>query len=162
MPFPKHPECHPLIVDDDRDFRLMLKRSLERLGVPRSQIRSCADGEDAISLLSIDPRLPSFVLLDLQMPRRTGLEVLEWIRSAPAPLGRVSVFMLTSSSDPDHVARAFRAGIGSYFIKPAGLQDLETVLEAILAHWHRRHRPGLIQGSLKPDGGRRGAVDGGE
>lgn len=152
MTFPKHPDCQPLIVDDDRDFRLLLKRGLEKTGIPRWQIRTCGDGGEAISLLSIDSWVPSFVLLDLNMPGRTGLEVLQWIRSAAQPLGGVPVFMMTSDANPDHVSQAFRAGIGSYFIKPLDLQTLDLMLEGIVAHW-RRHCPGLIRGGFRPESG---------
>ena len=136
----RFPNCFPLIVDDNRDFTYLLKRSLEKLGVPRPQIRSSVDGEEAIRLLSNGDGLPSFVLLDCQMPRRSGLEVLEWIRSVPPPLGKILVFMLASSSPPDQVARAFQLGVGSYFIKPIETHALELTLEGILAYWKSRRR----------------------
>ena len=152
MPHPdiKHQDCHPLVVDDDSDFILILKRSLERVGVPRPQIRSCADGDEAITLLSKGDWTPSFVMLDLHMPRRTGLEVLEWIRSTSPPLASIPVFMLTTSSEPDHVSRAFQLGVGSYFIKPLELHALEGVLEGIVAYWKSSRRSAVIRGSLEP------------
>jgi CheY-like chemotaxis protein len=136
----KHPHCHPLLVDDDSNYMLLLARSFERIGVPPYQIRSCVDGDQAIKLLSGGGWIPSFVLLDLQMPQRSGLEVLEWIRSAPPPLAEVPVFMLTLSSEPDQVSRAFELRVRSYFIKPLDVHDLEVVLEGILADWIGRAR----------------------
>lgn len=148
MPEVKYPDCHPLFVDDDIDFTLLLRRSLEKVGVPRSQIKSCLDGEEAISLLSRNGWMPSFVLLDLHMPRRSGLEVLEWIRSTP-PLAALPVFMMTTSSNPEHVSRAFELGVGSYFIKPMEIHALEGVLEGIVAYWKSRSRSDIVLGSLK-------------
>jgi CheY-like chemotaxis protein len=153
LPPVKYPDCHPLIVDDDPDFIFLITRSLERVGVPRLQVRSSQNGEEAIKLLSKDDWIPSVILLDLHMPRRNGLEVLEWIRSASSPMSQVPVFMLTSDSHPDHVARAFQLGVGSYFIKPTEVGTLEDVLEGILAYWKSRHRPALIRGSLRPSTG---------
>lgn len=143
-------DCHPLLVDDDADFTLLVRRCLERAGVPRLQIRSCADGDEAVDRLGLDLALPSFVLLDLHMPRRSGLDVLEWIRSAPGPLADLSVYMLTSSSDPADVARAFQLGVGSYFIKPMDNAALNGVLTGIVAYWSSRARPSVMRGSLSP------------
>jgi two-component system response regulator len=145
-------DCHPLVVDDDSDYTRLLARCLERVGVPRSQIRSCVNGEEAIAVLSSEGRIPSFLLLDLHMPRRSGLEVLEWIRSAAPPLSQVLVFMLTSNSDPHHVTRAFELGVGSYFIKPMDVHALERVLEGIVAYWKSPRRPFLIGGNLESRG----------
>lgn len=150
MPDSKHPRCHPLLVDDDRDFMILLRRGLEKAGVPRSQIRSCYDGDEAVKTLSGDGAIPSFVLLDLHLPGRTGLEVLEWIRSAPPGLARVPVFMLTSSSEPDHVSRAFQLGVRSYFIKPPDVPGLEVLLQGILADWVGRHRHAVVPGGIDP------------
>lgn len=146
----KRPDCHPLVVDDDQDFTRLLLRCLGKVGVPQSQVRSCADGEEAVALLADGDWIPSFVLLDLHMPRRNGLEVLEWIRSAPLPLSKVPVFMLTSSSDPDHVARAFQLGVGSYFIKSLDIHDLEGILEGIVAFWKSPRRNAVLPGILPP------------
>lgn len=133
-----------MLVDDDRDYVLLLGRCFEKIGVLRSQIRSCFDGEEAIKFLSPIKFIPSFVLLDIQMPRRTGLEVLEWMRSAPPQMAEVPIFMLTSSSEPGHVSRAFELGVRSYFIKPLEVDELEVVLEGILASWIGRHRTTVL------------------
>jgi CheY-like chemotaxis protein len=67
--------CHPLIVDDDPDFVLLLKRCLVKLGVPGSQIQACPDGNAALKLLCMKDFAPSLVILDHKMPMLTGLEV---------------------------------------------------------------------------------------
>ena len=142
----KHPHCHPLLVEDDGDYNLLLNRSLVTLGVPGSQIRSCFNGDQAIKLLSGGAWIPSFVVLDLNMPVRSGLEVLEWIRSAQPPLAEVPVFMLTLDSEPEQVSRAFQLRVRSYFIKPLDVHDLEVVLEGILADWIGRTRSAAMGG----------------
>jgi len=145
----QYADCHPLIVEDDQDFTRILTRTLEMVGVPRLQIRSCSNGEEAIALLAKGERKPSYLTLDLHMPKRSGLEVLEWIRSS-APIADLPVFMLTNSSDPDHINRAFQLGVESYFIKPTDLKDLEEILQGIVAFWKARHRTRVIRGSLSP------------
>jgi len=142
-------DCHPFIVDDDADFVFLLKRGLERAGIPGGQIGHAPDGDEAIRQLSERPQPPSFVLLDLHMPGRSGLEVLEWVRSTE-PLARVPVFMLTSDDDPRHVSHAFRLGVESYFLKPAHLRALEDLLHGIVSGWRAPSRPGPLRGSLRP------------
>jgi len=142
-------DCHPFIVDDDLDFVFLLKRGLERAGIPGGHIGHAADGDEAIRQLSERPLPPSFVLLDLHMPGRSGLEVLEWVRSTE-PLARVPVFMLTSDDDPRTVSHAFRLGVESYFLKPARLRVLEDLLNGILSAWRAPSRPRLLRGSLNP------------
>ncbi len=95
--------------------------------------------------------MPSFVLLDVEMPKRSGLEVLEWIRFSK-PLATMPIFMLTSSAKPEHVAHAFELGIGSYFIKPMAIHALEEVLESILVYWKSRSHTSIIRGSIEPPG----------
>lgn len=148
MSLKSFPDCHPLVVDDDPNFILLLRRSLAKLGVPLSQVRSCADGDEAVRVLS-DNWMPSFVLLDLEMPKRSGLEVLEWIRFSK-PLATIPIFLLTSSAKPEHVARAFELGAGSYFIKPMELRGLEGILESILGYWKSRSHSSIIRGSVEP------------
>ena len=96
-----------------------------------------------------DSWMPSFVLLDLKMPRRSGLEVLEWIRFTK-PLATVPIFMLTSSDQPVDVARAFELGVGSYFLKPMEIPALEGILESILGYWKSRSRSSILRGSVEP------------
>lgn len=140
----KYPDCYPLVVDDDPDFTFLLSMALERIGVPQSQITVCSDGEGAIGRLSASGELPSFVMLDYQMPRRNGLEVLAWIRSKSS-LASLPVFMLTSSLDPQHISRAFELGVGSYFIKPAESHALEAILEGMVVYCRSRKRAASLR-----------------
>lgn len=140
--------CFPLVVEDDAAYRALLLRAFENAGVPRSSIRVAEDGGRAIDLLRrvtpgaalLSELPPSLIVLDMAMPGKSGLDVLEWIRGNPA-LAESSVFMLTSSERPDHVARAFELRIDSYFIKPAETEELQTVINGMLGYWYiRAHR----------------------
>ena len=144
----RYPDCYPLVVDDDQDYTLVLRRAFERIGVPRSQIFACSDGEEAIALLSKNTWMPSFVMLDQRMPKRSGLEVLEWIRSK-TPLSKLLVFMLTSYPDPHLLRRASEMGAGSCIAKPMAFLALEKVLEGFVTCWKNRSPVGT-KGSLTP------------
>ncbi|MGN6386254.1 MAG: response regulator, partial [Verrucomicrobiota bacterium] len=78
--------------------------------------------------------LPQLVLLDLKMPRKSGLEVLGWIRSQPE-LKRVVVIVFTSSRHDEDINRAYDLGANSYLVKPVGFDALQTMIQNILHYW---------------------------
>jgi CheY-like chemotaxis protein len=144
----RYESCCPLIVDDDSDFRLLLRRAFLKAGVPDGNLRTACDGEEAIRILSTPTSslATSFVLLDLHLPGKSGLEVLSWIRGFSA-CPEMPAFLLTSSEEPEHVGRAYDLRTDSYFIKPRDFSDLEKIVQGMLGYWHARgHR--RIPGSL--------------
>jgi CheY-like chemotaxis protein len=66
------------------------------------------------------------VLLDLKLPKISGLEVLDWIRNV-SDRRDLPVFMLTSSNDPKDVERARSLGVHAYLTKPVGLQGIREI-----------------------------------
>jgi len=161
--------CYALIVDDDRDFLLLLTRAFERAGIPRSQVRALENGEQAIHWLEAvalgdaphESAPPSLILLDHHLPGKSGLDVLDWIRRTPA-LQEVPVFMLTSSPAPEHVDQAFTLGANSYFVKPLNFDELLATIQGILAYWEshwKRRRPDRLRrggdGKLRSTGASR-------
>ena len=75
---------------------------------------------------------PNLVILDLLMPEVDGFEVLEWMNSQRIPL-TVPVVILTSSENPDHVARSMELGAKEFYRKPADLELLAEVVRTIVA-----------------------------
>ncbi len=102
------------------------------------------DGEQAVSYLSgegdysdraIHP-FPALMLLDLKLPRKSGLEVLAWMRSQPQPhVRRLPVLMLTSSNQPRDIDAAYDLGVNSYLVKPGDLSVLSELLKTIDQYW---------------------------
>jgi CheY-like chemotaxis protein len=78
--------------------------------------------------------MPAVVLLDLKLPRRSGLEVLEWVRSQ-APLRRLPIVVLTSSNQSQDVNRAYDLGANSYLVKPVDFDDLKAMIGKIHVYW---------------------------
>ncbi|HKS38653.1 MAG TPA: response regulator [Verrucomicrobiae bacterium] len=130
-----------LIIDDDPNDTLLLQRAFQRtrLACP---LHFARDGEEAVAYLSGQGEysdrdqypLPALVLLDLKMPRKSGLEVLEWIRQQPA-LKRLIVVMLTSSNQSGDVNRAYELGANSYLVKPAGFDTLMELVKGLDRYW---------------------------
>lgn len=130
-----------LVVEDEANDRFLIERALRKAQIA-NPVQMVVDGEEAIAYLSGDDRfadrkkypLPMLVLLDLKMPRRSGLEVLEWIRSNPK-LRTLPVVVLTSSPDGSDVQRAYEAGANSYLVKPVAFEGLHRMIEALGLFW---------------------------
>jgi len=141
----RYEACFPMLIDGDREFLPMLRTAFLNAGVPIDQIRSFHDGSaaiDALTMTSARPgppmkSPPSFVLIDLELPGRSGLEVLEWLR-ATSPFRDLPVFVLTSRGTAGLITRALDLKVRSYFLKPNAFRELEAIVEGMLAHWFRR------------------------
>jgi len=118
-----------LLVEDDPNDILFFQKALGKIR-PGTDVVVARDGEEALSLLEA----ATHVVLDLKLPRRSGLEVLEWIRGR-ADLRDLRVSVLTSSKDPADLDRVLRAGVDLYCVKPATFPCLIQTLKQILSDW---------------------------
>ena len=129
-----------LLVEDDSNDVLLVRRAFRKAKL-NPQIEIVADGDEAIAYLTRQPPysdrqldLPSLILLDLKLPRRSGLEVLEWIRQQPH-LKRILVIVLTSSRENPDVAKAYDLGVNSYLVKPVAFEDLVKLMSQVHHYW---------------------------
>ncbi|MGB7084284.1 MAG: response regulator [Phormidesmis sp.] len=134
-----------LLVEDDSNDVFLIQRAFQRsssnagLTMP---INTVADGDEAIQYLSGQGfyadrgqyPIPSLILLDLKLPRRSGLEVLGWLRAQPV-LRRIPVVVLTSSQERVDVDRAYEIGVNSYLVKPVTFNALEEMISALHKYW---------------------------
>jgi CheY-like chemotaxis protein len=129
-----------LVEDDENDLELFIRAYGKARMV--NPIQRAAHGDDAVAYLEgtgkfADRRtypLPVLVLLDLKLPRRSGLEVLAWIRSQ-AGLKRLPVVMLTSSRDSGDINRAYDLGANSYLVKPVAFENLLDLIRSLNTYW---------------------------
>jgi len=131
----------PILVEDQPNEAQLLLRALQAAGLvaPPTVFPTA---EDAIAFLSdessyreLDPVQPfSFALLDVRLPGKSGLDLLEWMGRTPK-LVHVPVIMLSGSSDPQQIHRAFRLGAKSYLIKPVGFDPLVRLVEGVHRFW---------------------------
>jgi DNA-binding response OmpR family regulator len=133
---------HTLLhVEDDPNDVLLLQRAFRKAGI-NLNIQSVSDGDKAVAYLSGADGYgerdkfpaPSLVMLDLKMPRKSGLEVLQWIR-AEAKLKRLLVVIFTSSRHDEDVNRAYDLGANSYLVKPVGFDMLVEMAKIIHQYW---------------------------
>ena len=115
---------HILVVDDDADVRDMLTRFLKRRGYVVDQ---AADGEEA--LRSLRNRDPDLMLLDIYLPKKTGLEVLREMKDAGL---RVRTIALSAMPDDQIIASSLSLGAVSFMAKPFDFMDLTAQIDANL------------------------------
>lgn len=131
-----------LLVEDDPDQAFLLKRAFARLRLPVRLIHQ-EDGDAAIQWMerAIERRtLPALVILDVKLPRRSGIEVLEWIRQRVPP-ARMPVVLLSSSVQRIDLDRAYRARANAYYMKPFFFDALLTLVATLRRTWLERERP---------------------
>jgi two-component system, chemotaxis family, response regulator Rcp1 len=124
-----------LVVEDNPADVGLLREALRQTSVPY-RLRVVADGASAIELLSscTGPDCPDLVILDLNLPRRSGYEVLDVIRSN-SMTAAVPVIVMSSSRDEADVERAYDAHANCFIVKPSELEDLLRVVLAIETFW---------------------------
>ncbi|HEY2495788.1 MAG TPA: response regulator [Candidatus Angelobacter sp.] len=134
-----------LLVEDDSFDVQLIKTALGRTPGEINLIR-VDDGDKAVDYLSgvapYDDRkkypIPLTMILDIKLPKRSGLEVLQWLRDQSGPICRLPILMLTSSSHQVDINRAFERGVNAYFTKPESVKELTSMLGEFKNFWLNR------------------------
>ena len=106
------------------------------------EVLQAGDGQEAIRLLETHP--VDIAILDIEMPIKTGLEVLEWAKSQQPQL---KVVIVTTFKRPGYFERALKAGVDAYVLKERSITDLMATLHTVLAG-QKEYSPELMEGIL--------------
>lgn len=117
------------LAEDDGDHIMLLERALARYGKPVA-LTVARDGQQAIEMLRGAPP-PDIILLDINMPRRTGLEVLGVVRN-DARLKAVPAVILTTSTRAEDRQRSLVLGANAFVTKPTSFKAFTDALYAVL------------------------------
>jgi CheY-like chemotaxis protein len=134
-----------LVVEDEEDSVLLLESAFRKAHFS-NPVHRVSHGALAIEYLSNAVArertvpLPALVLLDLKLPLVSGIEVLKWIRSHPL-LHSLIVIVFSSSTEPNDIAQAYRAGANSYLVKPTSLNTLTELASGLRSYWLRLNVP---------------------
>ena len=150
-----------LLVEDDPNDILLIQRAFAKACLV-NPLKVVRDGEEALNYLSGSGEfadrgrypLPSLILLDLKLPRKSGLEILQWLRQQPA-LKHIPVIVLTSSKESSDVSRAYDLGANSYLVKPVGFEGLLELVKSIGMYWmilNKTPEPAGDQSLIPPSG----------
>jgi CheY-like chemotaxis protein len=136
-----------LIAEDDPNDVMLLELAIRRNGIA-NPVRVVRDGEEAVEYLEGQGKyadrqkypLPSVIISDVKMPRRSGLEVVEWVRHHPR-CAIIPIVMLSGSRIENDVVRAYSLGANSYFTKPSTLDELTELIGLAHAYWTKCEHP---------------------
>ena len=130
-----------LLVEDNPTDVLLIQRAFRKANVT-VPLQVVEDGEVAVRYLSGEEPytdrdrypLPVLILLDLKLPRKSGAEVLAWLRQQPA-LKRLPVVVLTSSKEYADINHIYDLGGNAYMVKPVAFDNLVEIVKALNLHW---------------------------
>jgi len=135
-------QTSPLLVveDSNEDFEA-LQRFLSRSALTIPILR-CVDGEQALSFLHrsgrytnpADSPRPNLILLDLNLPRTDGREVLRQIKQDDN-LKQIPVVVFTTSNNPKDIETCYQFGVNSYIVKPIDFAQLRRSIPSLVEYW---------------------------
>jgi two-component system response regulator len=142
---------HILLVDDNPDD-VELGRCVFQKHFPHIELKVLRDGAEALEYLKATAErntacpLPSAMLVDLQMPRMCGLDLLEKIKTDPhLSRLRVPVVILTSSRQSKDVLKAYDLGARSYLVKPVNFLEFHRMIQQFCIYWLELNEPATVE-----------------
>lgn len=131
-----------LLVAEDQSMLRDALCQLLLLQEDVEEVLQAGDGQEAIRLLETHP--VDIAILDIEMPIKTGLEVLEWAKRQQSQL---KVVIVTTFKRPGYFERALKAGVDAYVLKERRITDLMATLHTVLAG-QKEYSPELMEGIL--------------
>nr|WP_205512066.1 response regulator [Longitalea arenae] len=130
-----------LIAEDDADDRYLLQTAFTEVGYPE-QIDFVENGIEVLNYLDDiyttnnmeEKALPGFILLDLNMPKKDGREVLKELKQHPV-FKKIPVIVFTTTKNEVEIKRCYELGANSYVVKPISFDGLLKVVENIRSFW---------------------------
>jgi CheY-like chemotaxis protein len=128
-----------LLADDDEDDRLLVKEAFEENHLI-NELATVEDGEELMDFLHKRGKfadstiMPGLILLDLNMPRKSGLEALREIKS-DEKLRRLPVVILTTSKAEEDIIRSYDLGVNSFIVKPVSFEALVELIKELDKYW---------------------------
>ena len=123
-----------LIVEDNPNDAYIMQRIIEKQSLA-DNYQWLQDGEKAIQYLFAESQpLPRLILLDIQLPKVNGLEVLDKIKSN-ASTTNIPVIMFSSSDQTSDIETSYQSGANSYLVKPTSYAELNQTLQLAITYW---------------------------
>lgn len=132
---------HILIAEDDADDRYLFQTAFAEKGI-KDPVEFVNDGVELLEYLDklydhrapADLSFPYFILLDLNMPKKDGKEVLKAIKGNPR-YKKIPVVVFTTTKNENEIRQCYELGANTYIVKPASFDSLMKVLETIRNYW---------------------------
>jgi CheY-like chemotaxis protein len=129
-----------MMADDDADDRYLVHEAWQELNIDKD-LHFVSDGHELMESLEKgingqdqDNILPNLILLDLNMPRKSGQKALQEIKANPK-LKHIPVVVLTTSKDDDDILSCYQIGAAGFITKPTSYQDLLSTIKDLYVYW---------------------------
>ena len=130
-----------ILVEDNSSDADLIKRALNKNNVA-NKILHLKDGQEVLQYLfgegqwkgRTTANTPKVILLDLKMPKVSGIEVLKRIKSNQETMG-IPVVVLTSSKEDPDIKECYKLGVNSYVVKPVGFEDFSRTVAQLGLYW---------------------------
>lgn len=126
---------HILMADDDADDRFLVQAAFEDNKIDQ-KLLFFEDGEQLLDHLQDESiqGITRFILLDLNMPKRDGRDVLRTLK-ADKQLSTIPIIVFSTSKAPDDINSSYKLGANSYVVKPSSYEHLKEVIQKISDFW---------------------------
>jgi CheY-like chemotaxis protein len=124
-----------LLVDDDELERIKFKKVCKDICFPCTIIEAI-DGEQALKILNTPKNTFDIIILDLHMPKMSGLELLEVIKGI-IEFKNIPVVIMSNSEDDTELKKCYDFGISGFFTKPARYSKYSKKVKSLLNYWKR-------------------------
>jgi CheY-like chemotaxis protein len=132
-----------LLVEDDSVDAMTVKRALKEVGNDKPLVH-VTDGEDALQYLKNDANeKPCVVLLDLNMPRMDGIELLKLMKADP-DLRFIPVIVLTTSKNSHDILESFQLSVAGYMVKPVDYTQFVNIIKTVAQYWTLSRLPAKL------------------
>jgi CheY-like chemotaxis protein len=122
-----------VFADDDADDRLLLQEAFEENNL-KCTLDFVEDGIELLEYLEKNAATPSLILLDINMPRKDGKQILREIKTS-AQWRHIPVVMFTTSKSPEDIRTCYDLGANSFIVKPSSFENLLNVTNTIGKYW---------------------------
>ena len=122
-----------LFIEDDKIEAMKLNRIISKLGL-KHEIIEARNGEDALAILNGENKLPDIILVDLNMPKISGIEFLKLLKANDI-LKFIPAIVMTTSNKQNDILECYKIGIAGYIIKPLKYEDYIDKLKKVLEYW---------------------------
>ncbi|QPJ66186.1 MAG: response regulator [Candidatus Nitrohelix vancouverensis] len=128
-----------LLIEDREEDATMAIRGLKKYNVA-NHIKWVEDGEEALNYLTANPVPPKLILLDLKMPKLSGLEVLKLIRKM-ARIAKTPIVVMSSSNEDSDIEESYALGANSYIVKPVDFEKFTDTIKKLGFYWLMINEP---------------------
>lgn len=129
-----------MVDDDDADIFATRRAFMKINGAENIVFQSANGGEELFNALENcvehQQAVPDVILLDINMPRMDGFDVLQRLKSTD-DYKKIPIVMLTTSSSEIDIEKAYNSGASSFISKPSSLADMAKLAEGVLTYWHK-------------------------